>query len=973
MREITLQTFLALIQTVVIAIISTSTETISHYMLVYIVAAFLVYFILSKNLKKKVSKRLHFALVRESIQHNHYYCTRSYSSFGGLRCLLFPHNKWNPLTYLLFEVTSETGSGETPTDLLHENNYYKYILQIIAVSYSIFDMDRQNSERSRSSNGSVSSKEAEQLISFLAFESSSHPSQQSQQITKNPMSSNHIGKQSTHSSDAGTLEPATLIYHESAHSIVFRDQVRRSFADTQHSQDETVVSAQTRNKKSDFKGSVRSTGTFSLSHKTNDDESLKSDGSGSKSSTSRRRKNRSFSRRRKNLKDSSSLADSQHSWSSIDTSKHNDDKVLEVNEGDNKPKKPQIIIANYTPVIEPLPAMELGAYNEFTEVLQSRPFIWNEGEGTDKAKTNKAVWDTMNENEKEVATMLLHQKCVVKTVKKADWTGFLQKFVVQDGLPRRYLHPAELKSCSKEVRYKKYSVHHEQTSHNSFMTSTSLLPSAGLKMRCFGSTNEYCLGVIFALPVDFPREENEDSCASASFTWSWPSGYAAKTEFNISPSGDLINGREEALVSISSLRVMNHSYVYDQDYEILGKLVKGGLKTVPYNEIYLRVGGCGCGKVQPHTFSNGVGLPIALFVRSAAYGDLIALLRTKRRMTNILGKDQVGNLPLFYITPDLGVRVITDALQTKLLQTMTNSLNPFQNPSVQYKTEINNTSEKHLQQKVEELFDLDSDNIRDILTPEECARLAGGFGATDDSVAHLLMDAMVEDFENETEKKISFHHLQDLVNEGLTSAVRSGDFNTSRQLLILYTLVASRGQQERERANSVLSTSTLDGIENSTEKLIDSPKCPIGGHKERLSRQFSACSSSVISERSLTQKIDVSSSQTTGVTKRPSILSPPPPPPLDTDRLRSATNSDGLLAVLGAAEVLKSMQNEVAKKRSLEAIEALEEWIEKSENSVSYRLAHWRDLTTAQGDLKIRVEERSDLWKFVSKQAINNR
>ncbi len=772
MRETIIQKFLVLILCVVIAIKTISTESIPHHILLYIVAAFPLYFIfLTNNIKKKASKKLHFAFVRESIHHHHYYCARSYSSFGGPRCLLFPQNKWNPFIYL-FEKASYTGSGETLTDLLHKNNYYKYILQIIiAISYSMSNMGRRNSERSRSSNGSVSSKEAEQLISFLAFESSSRPSEQSQQITKSPISSNHLGKESTQSSD--TLEPATLIYHESAHSIVFRDQVRRSFADTQHSQDETVISAQTKNKKSELKGSLRSTGTFSLSHKINDNDTIKSDGSGSKGSASRRRKNLSFRHRRKNVKDSSSLADSQHSLSSIDTSTHNDDKVLEVSEGDtvdNKPKKPQIIIANFTPIIEPLPAMELGAYNEFTDVLQSNPFFWNDGEGTNKAKANKAVWDTMNEKEKEVATLLIQQKCVVKTVKKTDWTGFLQKFVVQDGLPRRYLHPAEFKSCSKELRHKKYSVHDEQTSYNSFMTSTSLLPSGGLKMRCFGSKNEYCLGVVFALPSDFPQEENEDSSANASFTWSWPSGYAAKTEFNISPSGDLINGREEALVSISSLRAMNDTYLYSKDYEILGKLVKGGLKTVPYNEIYLRVGGC----TQPRTFNNGVGLPIALFARSAAYGDLIALLRTKRRMTNILGKDQVGNLPLLYIIPDLGVRVITDVLQNKLLHTMTNSLNPFQNPSIQHKTEINNTSEKHLQQKVEELFDLDSDNIRDILTPEECARLAGGFGATDDSVAHLLMDAMVEDFENENEKKTSFHHLQDLVNEGLTSAVRSG-------------------------------------------------------------------------------------------------------------------------------------------------------------------------------------------------------
>lgn len=158
--------------------------------------------------------------------------------------------------------------------------------------------------------------------------------------------------------------------------------------------------------------------------------------------------------------------------------------------------------------------------------------------------------------------------------------------------------------------------------------------------------------------------------------------------------------------------------------EILGKPVKGGLKTIPYNEIYLRVGGKVFDTDSPRSFNQGVGLPIALFTRSIAYGDLIALMRTKRRMSNVLGKDQVARLPLLYITPEYGVHVITETLQTRLLRIMTNSLNPFQNPSLQYKTEINTTSEKHLQEKVEELFDLDNDNIREILTPEECARYA---------------------------------------------------------------------------------------------------------------------------------------------------------------------------------------------------------------------------------------------------------
>jgi hypothetical protein len=55
------------------------------------------------------------------------------------------------------------------------------------------------------------------------------------------------------------------------------------------------------------------------------------------------------------------------------------------------------------------------------------------------------------------------------------------------------------------------------------------------------------------------------------------------------------------------------------------------------------------------------------------------------------------------------------------------------------------------------------------------------------------------------------------------------------------------------------------------------------------------------------------------------VPAPPPPPPLDTDRLRSATNSDGLLAVLGAAQVLKAMQDGSAKRRTEEAVLAMEE------------------------------------------------
>ena len=85
-------------------------------------------------------------------------------------------------------------------------------------------------------------------------------------------------------------------------------------------------------------------------------------------------------------------------------------------------------------------------------------------------------------------------------------------------------------------------------------------------MRCFGSTHEYATGVIFALPQAFPYDSSEDNSAKRTRTWSWPSGYSAKTEFNIDHRGNLINGREEALVPLSGMRKMNYSYLHDADY-----------------------------------------------------------------------------------------------------------------------------------------------------------------------------------------------------------------------------------------------------------------------------------------------------------------------------------------------------------------------------------------------------------------------
>jgi hypothetical protein len=180
-------------------------------------------------------------------------------------------------------------------------------------------------------------------------------------------------------------------------------------------------------------------------------------------------------------------------------------------------------------------------------------------------------------------------------------------------------------------------------------------------------------------------------------------------------------------------------------------MVKGGLNTIPYNEVYIRVGGlgritngvdlttgeeCNDEKGTGRSFDHGVGLPIALFVRTADYKTLVGLLRTRSRFSHIFGKEMTRGLPLLYITPESGVRVFTEDLQKQVLKTMAWDLNPFQNPLLAHHCSVENTSEAHLRQKLEELLDLDDDNLKQILTPEERARIAGQFSS--DCVSYVI-------------------------------------------------------------------------------------------------------------------------------------------------------------------------------------------------------------------------------------------
>ena len=372
-----------------------------------------------------------------------------------------------------------------------------------------------------------------------------------------------------------------------------------------------------------------------------------------------------------------------------------------------------------------------------------------------------------------------------------------------------------------------------------------------------------------------------------------------------------------------------------------------GLSCIPYNEVYIRVGGHGrivngvdvaTGEAAEPSYETGLGLPMALFVRTATYGNLISLMRARARLVHVLGEDHMKGIPLLLITPEQGVKVFTESLQGQFWKIAAQSLNPFQNSHISHKTTSTNTDETFMTQKMSELIHLD-ETIQERLTPKELARIAGGFGATDESVEEILTKVMLNDRrrneatgtadDNSNGQSEESHQLQDVVNEGLVYAVRSGDYHCSRQLLILYSIVATR-------------MTDVDDDDDATNIA--------GNPHDRNS----------IMERRLVRSPDLAKSALMDLSK---TVAAPPPPPLDTDRLRSATNSDGLLAVLGAAQVLKCMKDGGAKRRVEEVISALEEWLEYGQ-SVAFRISSWQNLRTAQRDLKIATESHSNFMAF---------
>ena len=120
----------------------------------------------------------------------------------------------------------------------------------------------------------------------------------------------------------------------------------------------------------------------------------------------------------------------------------------------------------------------------------------------------------------------------------------------------------------------------------------------------------------------------------------------------------MTNGRAEALVSLEEIRQHNRDYLTKNDHFIGGKMVKGGFTVIPYNEIFLRVGGTSItlkeelekdhdnnsehGKIR--SFDKGCGMFVALFIRSIAIRDIMSLFRTRARIGHVLGNEYVKKM-----------------------------------------------------------------------------------------------------------------------------------------------------------------------------------------------------------------------------------------------------------------------------------------------------------------------------------------
>eukprot|EP00667_Euglena_gracilis_P002089 EG_transcript_2088 len=203
------------------------------------------------------------------------------------------------------------------------------------------------------------------------------------------------------------------------------------------------------------------------------------------------------------------------------------------------------------------------------------------------AQSSSSSFCCSNEYE-QLLELFATQGALAKTIKNDEWPTFLEK-----------LNPPGIR------------------------TSTSLLPPYGRHMRLFGTEAARCCGLIW-----------DRNLLNLKGCWAWPSGYYAKTEFNIDANGRLKNGREDALVLVEDLLVANANFTTQRSY----------------NEVYTVVS------------ANELA---AIFCRTLQYHHLLFCMGVRDFVTQQLGR----RLPIVILDPVDGARIFGGYHQSKVLET----------------------------------------------------------------------------------------------------------------------------------------------------------------------------------------------------------------------------------------------------------------------------------------------------------------
>lgn len=220
-------------------------------------------------------------------------------------------------------------------------------------------------------------------------------------------------------------------------------------------------------------------------------------------------------------------------------------------------------------------------------------------------------------------------------------------------------------------------------------TPTTLMPAHGRGMRLFMDPWRAPCALVWSL------EELDISDA-----YMWPSGYFAKTEFNMNADGTLLEGRDSALVTLEQLRLANDSGDYT-DF-ITNRVVHG--QVMPYNEVLVGVEG-----------QKGL---VGVLVRTTQARQLLTAMGVRDKLTHLF--PGLGALPIVIHDPDKGIRPFSLGAQSRLVHKCLELESPL-----------------HLHFPLDLRFMASSPDATE-LKPFELLSFHGKFGVTEETLARCV-------------------------------------------------------------------------------------------------------------------------------------------------------------------------------------------------------------------------------------------